>query len=204
MLNETIQRTLQEVARFYDERKVGDSGSLGFRRSSDLGKLLACLECLLSEGLVVPGRSLFLDMGCGDGRVNVLFGYIVRLSFGIELDEWILDEYSELRALLDQELREQGFPLPPDNIFLFNGNALDEASYRSIGGKTGIYFHDFDIFYTYLTMQDEFADLIVQKAKKGSIFMVYGLNSILPKYKGMRLLTPFGSLKGILALYQKM
>lgn len=203
LLTTTLRKTLHEVALFYDERKVGDVGYLGFRRSSDLKKLLPILDFLISEGLLRPGKSLFLDMGCGDGRVNVLFSYLVRLSAGIELDEWTLDEYQQLRTALNGKLKKRGLPFPPDNIRLFNGSTMDEDLYQAMEKAIGVRFGDFDIFYTYLTLHEEFADLIARKAKKGAIFMVYGLNSILPKYGGLKLLTPSGSLNGILALYQK-
>ena len=92
---------------------------------------------------------------------------------------------------------------PPDNIFLFHGNTMTEALHETIHRKTGVSFEEFDLFYTYLTMYEEFSRLIVRKAKKGAVFMVYGLEKILPKVKGLRLLTPETPIEGILALYQK-
>ena len=44
---------------------------------------------------------------------------------------------------------------------------------------------------------------IAGKAKRGSVFMVYGLEKILPRFQGLRLLTPERALEGILALYRK-
>lgn len=87
MIDERIEETLRRVARFYDQRKVGDVGGPGFRRSSDLARLASCL----------------------------------------------------------------------------------------IGREAG----------------------------KGALFMVYGLERILPRFGGLRLLTPIKPLEGILALYQK-
>ncbi len=126
MLDEEIRKTLLTVARFYDMRKVGDGGPLGFRRSSDLIKLVACLDRLIDQGIFVPGESLFLDMGCADGRVNVLLGYLVAKSIGVELDEWTLDEYIPLRRELETTLKKDHLALPPDNIFLFHGNSIEE------------------------------------------------------------------------------
>ncbi len=37
----------------------------------------------------------------------------------------------------------------------------------------------YDFFYTYLVIQEEFADVIAAKGKKGAIFMVYGFRKIL-------------------------
>ena len=52
-------------------------------------------------------------------------------------------------------------------------------------------------------MYDEYAELIASQAKKDSVFMVYGLEKILPTLNGFRLLTPKRSIENILALYQK-
>ena len=203
MMSEELRITLQEVARFYDGRKVGDGGSLGFRRSSDLSRLVSCLEQLINQHILVPRRSLFLDMGCADGRVNVLFSYVVGKSIGTELHEWILDEFVPLKRELEGTLNEHKLTLPPDNISLFHGDALDGAVHEAIYEETGVGFGEFDLFYTYLTMYGEFADLIGRKAKRGSVFMVYGLDKVLPRLEGFRLLTPERPMEGILALYQK-
>ena len=203
MLAEELNKTLLEVARFYDQRKVGDVGFLGFRRSTDLNKLLKCLHRLIDQDILVPGESRFLDMGCADGRVNVLLSYLVKRSIGIEVDEWTLDEYAPLKNDLSSTLKEKQLPLPPDNIFLFHGDAMDGRLYDRIHATTGVSFEEFDLFYTYLTLHDEFARLIASRAKKGSLFMVYGLGKILPDFKGLKLLCPQKALGGILGLYQK-
>ncbi|MBW1666515.1 MAG: hypothetical protein JRI79_04060 [Deltaproteobacteria bacterium] len=202
-LDDRTGNALRFVAHFYDQRKVGDTGYLGFRRSTDLSRLSACLDTLIEKGLLVSGESLFLDMGCGDGRVNVLFSYLVRKSIGIEMDEWTLDEYVPLKEELFVRLKKDHLPLPPQNIYLFYGNTMDENLHRRIFSEAGLYFEDYDIFYTYLTMHEEFAGLISRKAKKGALFMVYGLENVLPRLDGLRLLTPQKPLEGILALYQK-
>ena len=202
MLNRGMRNILQAVAGFYDQRKVGDVGFLGFRRSTDLTRLVACLDRLIDQEILIPGKSLFLDMGCADGRVNVLLSYLVKVSVGIELNEWIMDEYLGLRTNLEAYLQEDNLCLAPDNIFLFQGNSMDDTVHESITMDTGVRFDEFDLFYTYLTMQEEFAGLIARKAKKGSVFMVYGLGKILPQFDGLRLLTK-RPLEGILALYQK-
>lgn len=203
ILNGDIGKTLSAVARFYDRRKVGDVGSLGFRRSTDLSRLLACLEPLIEKGILVPGESMFLDMGCADGRVNVLLSYLVKKSIGIELDDWTLEEYLPLKTKLKAGLKRNHFLLPPDNIFLYQGNTLEWSVYESIHKEIGVDFEGFDIFYTYLSMQEEFAGLIIDRARKGAVFMIYGLEKIMPKYEGLSLLTPETPLKGALALYRK-
>lgn len=144
-----------------------------------------------------------MDLGCADGRVNVLLSYFTKLSIGIELNEWILEEYEPLRRGFEAVLSEQDLPLPPPNVHLFLGDSTDETLHETIRGKTGTGFGDVDLFYTYLTMQEEFAALIARKARPGALFMVYGLDRVLPRFEGLRLLTPDRSLEGILALYRK-
>jgi SAM-dependent methyltransferase len=198
------EETLLQVAEFYDRRKVGDVGSLGFRRSSDLSKVISCLTTMMVQGLFVPGISRFLDLGCADGRVNVLLSYLAKTSVGIELDEWTLDDYEPLRQKLDALLTEQGLRLPEDNIFLYHGDSMDDLLHERIHHETATRFNQFDVFYTYLTMMEEFAELIVRKAKPGALFMVYGLEKIIPRLEGLRLLTPERPLQGIVALYRKL
>lgn len=198
-----LKKSLIKVAQFYDRRKVGDGGPLGFRRSTDLEMLLACVERLLDEKVLDPKTSLFLDLGCADGRVNVFFSYLVKLSVGIEMDEWTYEEYTPLRSKLEGVLKGNGLLLPQNNIFLFHGDSTEERVHQTIIRDTGVGFEEFDLFYTYLVMHEEFAELIAKKAKQGSIFLVYGLHDILPSYQGFRHLSHISPMEGILALYRK-
>ncbi|MFC1884704.1 hypothetical protein ACFL2O_08030 [Thermodesulfobacteriota bacterium] len=201
--NRLIKKTLQRAAAFCDKRKVGDVGPLGFRRSTDLGILLTCLERLIDKEIIVPGHTRFLDMGCADGRVNIFMGYLVKSSIGIELDEWTLDEYDSLLSELMPRLESEGLLPPPDNVALFHGDSSGKEIYLEIKQKTGVNFEEFDLFYTYLVMQEEFAQIIAEYGKKGAFFMVYGLHQILPKFKGLTLLEDISPLEGILAVYRK-
>ena len=202
-MDQRLMKSLSRVAEFYDRKKVGDVGPLGFRRSTDLGILFDCVNRLVDEGIIVPDETAFLDLGCADGRVNLFFSYLVRLSVGIELDQWTFEEYGPLRADLESTLEKDGLLSPPENIFLFLGDSTDEAIHDSIMRKTGVGVESFDLFYTYLIMHEEFAEMLAQRAKKGSIFMVYGLCKILPRYPGFRLLQHLSPMKGIVALYQR-
>jgi len=152
---------------------------------------------------LVPGAGHFLDLGCADGRVNVLMSYLAKTSVGIELDDWSLDDYRPLREELDGLLAQNGLRAPEKNIFLYLGDSMDESLHDRIRRDIGIRFDQFDVFYTYLTMMEEFAELIARKARAGALFMVYGLEKILPRFTGLRLLTPEKPHEGILALYLK-
>ena len=202
-MDELLIKSLETAAEFYDERKVGDIGPLGFRRSTDMKTLLACVIKLLDRGIIDPPITRFLDLGCADGRVNIFLSYLARASIGIELDEWTLDEYGTLRSELEEVLKNKGLLLPQENIFLFHGDATDEGIHEKIAREVNIRLDEIDMFYAYLIMHDEFARLITEKAKKGAIFMVYGLHKVLPKYRGLSLLDDLSPIEGILAVYRK-
>ena len=201
-MDKVVRKTLETVAEFYDKRKVGNVGPLGFRRSSDLKTLLSCIYRLGQQGLLHKSTT-FLDMGCADGRVNVLLSYFVKTSVGIECDKWTLDEYHGLRKDLDRILQSKGLLLPPPNIYLFEGDACDQRIYDQVKLRTGLGFEDFDIFYTYLVMHEEFSRLISAKAKPGALFMLYGVNKVLPRYDGLKLMSDISPMEEILALYRK-
>lgn len=203
MLDEGLRNTLLKVAQFYDQRKVTHKGYLGFRQCSDLKRLVHCIEHLIHHSLLIPQQSLFLDMGCADGRVNVLLSYLVKQSVGIEVHDWILEEYAPLKEALERALRQNHLQSPPHNISLIHGDTLNTAVHETLTERTGVRLEEFDLFYTYLTMHEEFAQLIAQKAKKGAVFMIYGLQRVLPKLDGLQLLTPGELIEGIIALYQK-
>ena len=192
-----------KVADFFDSRKVGNIGPLGFRRSSDLMRLLSGIEELQKNNILGISGLDFMDMGCGDGRVNILLSYISKRSIGIELDEWTMDDYPPLKEKLDNELIKLNLPLPPDNIHLFGGDSLDPGIHDQILNNTGLKIENIDLFYTYLTLHEEIAELVAQRAKPGALFMVYGLEKIMPRYYGLELITSAEPLEGILAVYIK-
>lgn len=202
-MDPSLQGALEHTARYFDARKVGDVGALGFRRSTPLKAILDNLPGLIGNGIVVPEVTRFLDMGCADGRVTIFLSYLVRLSAGVEVDEWTLDEYEPLKHGLEEELRSKSLILPPKNIHLFHGDTLDEATHARILEVTGTAFQDFHVYYTYITMYKEFAELLSERARSGAILMIYGLDLVLPKLQGFRFLEAESAVQSRLALYRK-
>jgi len=194
---------LVETARFYDARMVGGAGPFGTWRSTELGRLLPCLATLEQAGLFTPGTCRFLDMGCGDGRVNVLCSYLTEISVGVEVDEWAMDEYGPLRDELDVLMDRRGLCRPPDNIRLFCGDSTSESVHAGIGERVGLDVDDFDVFYTYLNAHEVFSEVVAERGKPGSVYLVYGMNRIFPRYPGLRLVEELTPLGGVLAVYQK-
>ena len=202
-MNEKTLKILIRMATFFDVRRVGHVGPLGFRRSTDLMKLMACMDLLLDAGIIIPGKTRFLDLGCADGRVNVFLSPVVKVSAGIELDEWTLDEYSPLKAELDSFLEREGLSVPSEDPCLVHGDAMDESIHDILYRKSGVSVSDFDVFYTYLVMHEEFSQMIAKKGRTGAYLLVFGLSHILPRLEGFRLLDEISPVQGTLGIYQK-
>jgi hypothetical protein len=203
MEKETIRKSLETIARFYDGCKFGYAGFEGYRKSTNLFKFTECIEAMRSTGHLDRERTVFADLGCADGRVNVLMSYFVKASIGIEIDPEILAEYPKRRESIGSLLREARLPLPPDNIFLLAGSSLESETYRTVFEATGVRFSDIDLFYTYITLHDLFAGKIEDEARAGALYLVYGFGRILPRYERLELLVPDLGGQGIAALYIK-
>ncbi len=203
MDNHRLSETVDLIARYYDACKIGYVGHEGYRKSTDLVKFARCIDELLGLGLIDPNHTLFLDLGCADGRVNVLMSYFVKLSVGIEIDPEILAEYNPRKEELVHKLRRAKLIQPIDNITLFRGNSLESATYEQIESTVNVSFEKIDIFYTYITLHDLFAAKIAAEAKPKALYLVYGFNKILPRYQGLGLLIPDLASQGIVALYGK-
>ena len=203
MDNSRLSKTIDLIAIYYDGCKVGYVGHEGYRKSTDLVKFARCIDELVGLGLIDPNRTLFLDLGCADGRVNVLMSYFVKLSVGIEIDPEILAEYNQRKEEVGDKLREADLIQPVDNITLFRGNSLEAATYEQIENTINLRFEEIDIFYTYITLHDLFGAKIAAEAKPKALYLVYGFNKILPRYQGLELLIPDLASQGIVALYGK-
>jgi hypothetical protein len=198
-----LENALFGICDFCDRRKVGESGPLGFRRSTDLGRLKAGLEPLIDRGILNPQRTAFLELGCADGRVNLLLSPLVRISAGIELEDWILADHRPLRAALVQDLEARGLRPFRNNVHLVLGDATDPDAHERIRKVTGLGFGDFDVFYTYLWMQREYGRMIAERAKPGAILLVYSPDRIRPRLEGLEGIPELSSEAHKLAVYRK-
>ena len=188
---------------FFNACRVGYEGCEGYRKSTDPVKLLASMREIEHQGLIQRDRTVFLDLGCADGRVNLLVSPFVKWSLGIEIDPIIVAEYEPRRHELEDRLRRAGLPLPADNVRILLGDSLDEATYERFAESCGVRFEDVDLFYTYITLHDLFGEHIAARAREGALYLVYGFNRILPRYDGLELVIPDVAAQGIMALYRK-
>jgi hypothetical protein len=191
------------AADYFDSRKAGCFGNTGYRKTTDIAKLGACIRDLAASGIVKPGSTVFTDLGCGDGRVNLIMSYFVRLSIGIEIDSEILSEYGPRKNELISILKSEGAVPPPENIFLIHGSSLDDGTFDEIKSRTGVDFENVDLFYTYITLHDIFAEKIAERGRPGACYMVYGFNKVLPGYESFELINPDVGAQAIAALFRK-
>ena len=198
-----LQQTIATIADYYNGCKVGYVGHEGYRKSTDLVKFGECIDELVALGYIEPEHTTFLDLGCADGRVNMLMSYFVKRSVGIEIDSEILAEFSPRKKELTHRLQSKNLIQPPDNISLFNANSLEAATYEHIEDSINVRFEEVDLFYTYITLHDLFAAKIAEEAKTKALYLVYGFSKILPRYQGLELLIPDVASQGIVALYGK-
>jgi len=196
-----LNETTSLIAQFYEPYKVGYEGTQGYRKSSDLTKLAHCIQVLESHRLLDVKKTIFADLGCADGRVNILMSYFVKKSIGIEIDHDILSEFTPRKRDLCQKLKRKDLNLPPDNIHLVYGNSLESSTYERISNETGVNFSDIDLFYTYITLHDLFAEKIAREAKSGALYLVYGFHKIIPRYKGLNVVIADVGSQGIATLY---
>jgi hypothetical protein len=203
VIDDRLSRTLALIGSFYDTCKVGYQGNEGYRKSTDLLKFAECIRELLSEGFLDPTRTVFTDLGCADGRVNVMMSYFVKTSLGIEIDPDILAEYEPRRKSLLRRIEQESLEPPRENIHLFEGSSLDASIYRDVREETGLEFSDMDLFYTYITLHDVFAEKIGREAREGALYLVYGFNRVLPSYGGLEVLIPDVGGQQIAALFVK-
>ena len=203
MTDSRLQQTIATIADYYNGCKVGYVGHEGYRKSTDLAKFGKCVDELVALGYIEPQHTTFLDLGCADGRVNVLMSYFVKHSVGIEIDPEILAEFSPRKRELSHRLQSENLIQPPDNISLFNGNSLEAATYDLIENSIGVRFERIDLFYTYITLHDLFAAKIAEEGKQKALYLVYGFNRILPRYQGLEILIPDVASQGIVSLYGK-
>ncbi len=194
---------LRAIARFFHTIRYGYEGHEGYRKSTDLFKMIPCVEDLKNRGLLDPHTTSFLDLGCADGRVNLMMSYFVRNSIGIEIDEEILKEFEPRRAALNRFLKDQKLQPIPETVHLFSGDSLKPQTHEKMKQVSGVPLQEVDLFYTYIILHDLFGEMIAEKAKKGALYLVYGFSQILPSYEGMEILIPDVGSQGIATLYKK-
>ncbi len=204
MIDQKLDNTLQAISEFFNRYKVGYEGNKGYRKTTDLFKLHRAVEDLERLGLINKEQTVFWDLGCGDGRVNLFMSYLVKFSIGTEIEPTIFEECEIRKTEIEDALKKKHLLLPPPNMFLYLGDSLSKATQDAVFRHTGYLFNEIDIFYTYITLHDLFAEQIINNAKSGALYLVYGFSKILPSYDGMELVNPDVGKQNIMTLYRKL
>ncbi len=64
-------------------------------------------------------------------------------------------------------------------------------------------FREIDLFYTYITLHDVFAEMITARGRPAAFYLVYGFNRVLPRYKSFEVVNPDVGAQGIAVLFRK-
>ncbi len=202
-MDELTVKTIEAIITFFDANQKGHIGNSGYRKTSSLSVLFRAVKKLMAQNIIQYKKTVFLDLGCGDGRVCMLMSYICKQSIGIELEDFIYDEYREVRNQVENILKLNRLLPFPDNMLVINGDSLSAETHKFIKQKVDIELKDVDIFYTYITLHDAFASMLKEKARKGSYYMVYGFSGVLPRYDSFELVDPDVANEKLIALYRK-
>ena len=198
-----LKKTIERIAEFYETGRASHVGFQEYRKTSDLKKLGRCIDPLWEMGILNPQKTIFMDLRCGDGRVNVLMSHFVKKSMGIEIDEDILWENKSLYKKLNTFLKEEDLLIPPGNMYFHRGDSTKDVTFQAVYDITGIRFSDVDIFFTHMTLHHLFGEKIAKEAKKGAYFMFHGISKVLPTYQGLQPIKNEGILEGMVTIYRK-
>ena len=131
---------------------------------SPLRHIRAALDYLVKIG-VVNSSGLFLDAGCGDGRVVALTALIYKIpSIGVEYDIELARQSKQHLSRLKQ-LGLMGAP-----VEIIQGDFVQDLTYRKADRK----FEDFTIVYNYINNEQSIAEKVAAQSLKSTTFLLFG------------------------------
>jgi hypothetical protein len=172
---------LQEYFAHHDDLSYAHGGSykktaMGQFVPSPLRHIRAALDYLVKIG-VVNSSGLFLDAGCGDGRIVALTAFIYKIpSIGVEYDiELALQSEQHLSYL--KQLGLMGAP-----VEIIRGDFVQDLTYR----KADRNFEDFTIVFNYINNEQSIAEKIAAQSLGATKFLLFGAFPV-PEYVGLPL-----------------
>src|SRR3989339_1864905 len=133
-----------------DSRLIVTDTNTDFFIQSDIIKLHRGLKELIEKELI--SKELFLDAGCGDGRVIAITSLLGVPSIGIEYD-------CELAGIASEKIRKLGL-----SAIIKQGNFIDDRVYDCIGS-----FKEIKTVFNYFSG----TELIAKKITSGQTFILY-------------------------------
>ena len=164
-----LHKTMKLTADYFDGRKVGCFGNTGYRKTTDLSKFCACIEDLAASGIIRPRERRIRRPGVrrrqGESSDELFRQAVDRdrnrfgNSFRIRTEEKRTDFTSE---------EAKGRSCLPK---IFSSSREARSTTRPLmrfGLRTGVDFGDVDLFYTYITLHDVFAEKIAERGRPGA------------------------------------
>jgi len=145
----SIKSIIKEFKQINSKLIVTDTNT-DFFIQSDIIQLHKGLNELLRKELISKG--LFLDAGCGDGRVIAITALLGIPSIGVEYD-------SELANIASEKIKKLGL-----NAMIKQGNFTNDKVYEGIGG-----FNKIKTVFNYFSA----TELIAEKITKNQTFILY-------------------------------
>lgn len=162
--------------RDYDRSGPYRATAVGQFVPSPLPNLHVALNYLLELGLI-PSSGLFLDAGCGDGRVVALTALVHGIpTLGVEYDDDLL-ERAEYHVARLKGMGLQGAP-----VVLAPGDFTDDDTYRRVGRR----FEEIPTVFNYINNERALAAKVVQQSPPGTTFLLSGAFPV-PGYQGLTL-----------------
>lgn len=149
----------------------------GFFVGSDLKNINQGFKQLIKAG-VISDSKLFLDAGCGDGRVLALLSMYGIPSIGVEFSN---DIFYAGRHHIDKLTRQK--IIDKSLITMLLGDFMDDNIYRSAGFN----FQNIPVIYNFLSNHAKIASKIANQSKKKTRFLLYGDKDNATEFEGLRL-----------------
>jgi len=145
----------------------------------------SALKQLIEEG-DIDDKGLFLDAGCGDGRIIALTAGIFNIpSLGVEFD-------AEVSGIAEKSIDDLSTILDfkKENAVVIKGDFTEDNTYE----KAGIRFEDIKTVFNYINNSKDIAKKIAEQSPEGTVFLLLDTCFIPMEFPGLKLEK---SLKGL-------
>ncbi len=140
---------------------------------SSLQHINTALEHIINVGMIDPTK-LFLDAGCGDGRIVALTGGVHGIpSIGIEYD-----------PLIFQQAKQHLKQWSNSHIKIVCGDFEKDATYH----KIGVHFEEIATIFNYINNVTTIATKIARQSPIGTCFLLYDSRAIAQSFSELRLI----------------
>lgn len=152
------------------------------KRGSFVPSSLVCVDSALSELIkegIIDKSGLFLDAGCGDGRIISLAAGVhnipsVGVEYDLELSDMAKKNIEDLQKLLD---------FNGTQVKVIKGDFTKDSTYTD----EGIKFEDIKTIFNYINNTSDIAKKIVDQSPKGTVFLLFDPRTVAEQILGLSL-----------------